>query len=298
MNKLIKGIKHPEKVIVAIGKKSRLVPDSIYLKAYFRNIFGRKLNLNKPKTFNEKLQWLKLHDRKPIYTVLADKYEVKKYVAHIIGEDYIIPTLGVYSSFDEIDFNKLPNQFVLKCTHDSAGIVIVRDKAHFNKEQARKKIQTALKRNFYYGGREWPYKEIPPRIIVEKYLEDKRTSELRDYKFFCFNGAVKCFKIDLDRFSDHRANYYDTNNNLMKIGEACYPPDIERLIEIPHEIELMKRLAEKLTSGFPFLRADFYDVDSNVYFGELTFYPDSGFGLFTDEKFDFELGSWLKLPAK
>ena len=163
------------------------IPDSIVLKCIYRSELNKKLNLNNPKTFNEKLQWLKLYDRKDIYTTMVDKYEAKKYVAGIIGEEYIIPTIGIYNSFDEIDFDKLPKRFVMKCTHDSGGIIICKDKSNFNKVLAKKKIEKSLKKNYYYGGREWPYKNVKPRIIIEEYMEDKKHHELRDYKIFCFN---------------------------------------------------------------------------------------------------------------
>ena len=270
--------------------------DEKYLKIMYWASMHKKLNLSNPRSFNEKIQWLKLYDRKPEYTQMVDKYEAKRYVADRIGNQYIIPTLGVWNHFDEIDFDSLPNQFVLKCTHDSGGLVICRDKNKLNLNEAKKKIEKSLATNYYYNGREWPYKNVKPRIIAEKYMEDKETKELRDYKFFCFGGEVRCFKVDFDRFIEHHANYYDKDKNLLKFGEANYPPVYSREIEMSSNIDTMISFAEQLSKNIPFLRADFYDVDGKTYFGELTFYPASGFGNFTSEEWDNVLGKWIELP--
>lgn len=272
--------------------------DEEYIKRIYNLKFENPLNLDNPKTFNEKLQWLKLYDRKPIYNVMVDKFDVKKFVADRIGEEYVIPTLGVWNSFDDIDFSSLPNQFVLKCTHDSGGLVICKNKNVLDLRKARNKLNKSLKKNYYYVGREWPYKDVKPRIIAEKYMEDHSTSELRDYKFFCFGGRAKCYKVDFDRFVEHRANYFSTDGELMKIGEEICPPDFNKEIPVPENLEKMKEFAEKLSATQPFLRADFYDVDGHVYFGELTFYPASGFGKFIYDGNDELLGSWIKLPEK
>lgn len=277
------------------GKYNNM-PDEEYLKRMFKARLGYPLNLDNPQTFNEKLQWLKLHDRRPEYTVMVDKYEVKQYISDTIGNQYVIPTLGVWNHFDEIDFDALPNQFVLKCTHDSGGLVICRDKTSFDKEKARIKIEKCLKRNFFYYGREWPYKNVKPRIIAEKYMEDTSTSELRDYKFFCFNGVAKCYKVDFERFVEHHANYYDMEGNVLKLGEASFPPNLSKEIKMPKNLSTMKELAEKLIKTQTFLRADFYDVDEKIYFGELTLYPASGFGKLLYDGNDELLGSWIKLP--
>lgn len=292
-------IKNPWKIIKHLGGLGyfKWIPDEPYIKICYRAAFGKWPNLEKPVTFNEKLNWLKLYDRKPIYTTMVDKYEAKKYVASIIGDECIIPTLGVWDKFDDIDFNALPDQFVLKCTHDSGGLVIVRDRSKFNKEEARKTIEKSLKREFFYVGREWPYKDVKPRIIAEQYMEDSETGELRDYKFFCFGGMVKCFKVDFDRFIEHHANYYDAeNNNLIGLGELYCPPVPQKVLELPDSIPFMRKLSEALSDGMPFLRVDFYNMDGKTYFGELTFFPDSGFGELTSEEWDEKLGSWIKLP--
>lgn len=274
----------------------RILPNSLYLKLTYYKRLGKKLNLKSPQTFNEKLQWLKLYNRKPEYTKMVDKYEAKQYVEKIIGKEYIIPTLGIWNKFEDIDFDKLPNQFVLKCTHDSGGVIICKDKKEFEKDKAREEINICLKANYFYRSREWPYKNVKPRIIAEQYMEDNKSKELRDYKFFCFNGKVKCFKIDFDRFLQHRANYYDTSLKILPFGEAICPPDYNRNLEIPEQINKMIMLAEKLSKDIPFLRVDFYEVNGKIYFGELTFFPASGLGKFTNEEWDKTLGSWIELP--
>lgn len=271
--------------------------DEEYLCRMFEAKMGYPLDLNNPQTFNEKLQWLKIHDRKPIYTTMVDKCAVKEYVSSIIGKEYIIPTLGVWDSFDEIDFNSLPEQFVLKCTHDSGGLVICKDKSKLDKAAARKIINKSLKRNYFYVGREWPYKDVKPRIIAERYMEDSATAELRDYKFFCFGGVPKCYKVDYDRFIGHKANYFTADGRIMRLGEMVCPPDFSVGIPVPACLEKMKMLASKLSETNIFLRVDFYEVDGKVYFGELTFYPNDGFGRFTFENNDDMLGSWINLSG-
>lgn len=270
--------------------------DEKYIKMMFNARIGYPLNLEVPKTFNEKLQWLKLHDHNPLYPKLVDKYEVKKYVADMIGDQYIIPTIGVWNRFEDIDFSSLPDQFVLKCTHDSGGLVICKDKAKFDYKAAKRKIEKAMKRNYYYHGREWPYRDVPRKIICEKYMEDQSMQELRDYKFFCFGGIAKCYKVDFGRFIEHHANYYDMDNNMLTLGEKICPPIFEKKLELPETISEMKKLAEVLSKEIPFVRVDFYDIGGHVYFGELTFFPASGFGEFLTPDWDDKLGQWIKLP--
>ncbi len=291
-HRLDKIIHNPTIVLLLF---SFMLPDDYYLSLMYRRHFGKKLDLKNPKTFNEKLQWLKLNNRKDIYTTMVDKYAAKDYVANIIGKDYIIPTIGVYDDFDDINFNKLPNQFIIKCTHDSGGLVICKDKTKLNIKTAKKKINKSLKRNFYCFGREWPYKNVKPRILIEEYMEDSKTSELRDYKFFCFNGKVEFFKIDFDRTTDHHANYYDKNGKLTDLGEVVCPPDHTRRIELPKKLNEMIRKAEILSKNIPFLRVDFYEVDQKIYFGEMTFYPAAGFGKFTNEEWNLKLGNMIDL---
>ena len=274
---------------------SKIIPSKIYLRIVYIIKIHKRLNLKKPQTFNEKMQWLKLYDRKDIYTKMVDKYEVKEYVSKIIGEEYIIPTLGVYDNYNDIEFDKLPNSFVIKCTHDSGGVAICKDKSTFDFINAKKIINDSLKNNYYYQGREWPYKNVQARIIIEKYMEDSETKELRDYKFFCFNGRVECFKIDYNRKTNHRANYYSREGELLNFGEYMYPPEYGKKVSLPKNLNKMIELAEILSKNCVFLRIDFYEVNSKIYFGELTFYPASGFGRFEPEEYDKILGDMLKL---
>lgn len=273
---------------------SRGLPDKLYLQMVYFKHFNKFIDFNNPKTFNEKLQWLKLYNRKPEYTVMVDKYLVKEYVANIIGQEYIIPTLGVWSDANKIDWDTLPKQFVLKCNNDSGGIVICKDKDKLNVQETIRFLNKRLKNNGFWYGREWPYKGVKPCIIAEKFMSDDG-NEIEDYKFFCFNGKVKCFKVDFDRFTNHRANYYNRAGKLLPFGEMVCPPNFDKEIKIPHELPEMLKLAEKLSSEHPFLRVDFYCISGHVYFGELTFYPASGFGKFVPLEWDYKFGSMLEL---
>lgn len=296
-NKHKQILKNPLLIIPSLGHRGffNWMSDEAYLRLVFRIKMGKSLNLSNPQSFNEKLQWLKLNDRRPEYTMMVDKYAVKEYVEGIIGEEHIIPTLGVWNRFDDIDFNSLPNQFVLKCTHDSGGLIIVKDKSNLDIAKARKKINHCLKHNYYWGLREWPYKDMKPRIIAEQFMVDESGTDLKDYKFFCFNGEMKFFKIDFDRYTDHHANYYDPTGEIMPFGEAQYPPTPKKQLVIPKELPQMIALSEKLSRGIPFLRVDFYNINGMIFFGELTFFPASGIGKFTPEEWDNTLGSWLDL---
>ena len=292
-------MKEPKFILYYIDKFLKIrINDKLYLEILYKKIFNKKLDLNNPKTFNEKLQWLKLYDRNPKYIKMVDKYLVKNYIKDTIGEKYIIPTLGIYDRFDEIDFDKLPNQFVLKCTHDSGSTVICRDKNYFDYKLARKKIEKALKRNFFYGGREWPYKNIKPRIIVEKYMEAEAHKGLLDYKFMCFNGKVQCSFVCLDRNSQDglKVDFYDLQ--WKKLPFKRHYPNSQLEIPKPKNYDLMLQLAEKLSKDIPFVRVDFYETNGTIYFGELTFYPGSGFEEFTPEKYDKILGDMLVLPGE
>lgn len=290
-------IKHPSLILLKISNLGIItLSDDSFLKKRYLRVFGKKLDLKNPKTFNEKLQWLKLYDRNPEYINMVDKYEVKKYISKKIGKEYIIPTLGIYNNFDEIDFDNLPNQFVIKCTHDSGSIVLCNDKSMFDKEKCRNDINKALSKNYYFRGREWPYKNVKPRILIEQYMVDKKNRDLRDYKFFCFNGKVEFFKIDFDRFINHGANYYDRTGNLMYFGELVCEPNFEKKINMPINLDKMIELAEKLSRNILFLRVDFYEIENKIYFGELTFYPASGFGKFVPDEWDKKLGDLIELP--
>lgn len=274
--------------------------DKLYLKLKYYTYFHHWIDFDAPKTFNEKLQWLKIYDRRPDYVNMVDKSKAKEYAAKIVGEKYIIPTLGIFDTVDDIDFEKLPNQFVLKCTHDSGGIIICKNKASLNIEDVKRKLSKGLRRNFYWQTREWPYKEVKPRIIAEKYMVDESGYELKDYKFFCFNSKCKIFKIDFDRQIGHHANYYNRNSELLPFGEVICPPLFTKKVEIPSNILEMMNMAEFISNEIkcPFVRVDLYNNNGHVYFGEITFYPASGIGAFVPKEWDNKLGEWLTLPSK
>lgn len=283
-------------ILRAVYLSLRFLDDETYLKLLYRVKMKTPLHLSHPVTFNEKLQWLKLYDKNPDYIRMVDKYEAKKYVADIIGNEHIIPTLGVWDSFDAIDFNSLPDQFVLKCTHDSGGLVICRDKATLNIKKARKKINRSLSWNYFWKGREWQYKNVKPRIIAEQYMEDSRTHELPDYKFMCFNGKVRCVFTCTERFSTGglKVTFFDLAWN--KLSFTRHFPSSEKAIGIPKNMAEMIKMSEKLAGNIPFLRVDFYEIDGQYYFGELTLRPGSGIEEFNPEDWDVKLGEWLKLP--
>lgn len=275
----------------------RFIPDQPYLKLMYRIRMGKKLDLDNPQTFNEKIQWLKLYDRRPIYTTMVDKYEAKKYVAGIIGDEYIIPTLGVWERFEDIDFDTLPNQFVLKCTHDSGGLVICRDKSKFDKEAARVKINASLRTSYFWVGREWQYKYVKPRILAETYMEDSVDHELRDYKFFVFDGVARAMFIATDRgdeSTDTKFDFFDMDFHHLDFTNghpnAAIPP------HKPKTFELMRCLAETISKGIPQVRVDFYEVDGRAYFGEITLAHWSGMKPFEPEEWDRVFGEWITLP--
>lgn len=271
--------------------------DRAYLEMMFRTLLHQNLDLDNPRTFNEKLQWLKLYDRNPEYTTMVDKYEAKKYVADIIGEEYIIPTLGVWEHFDDIDFDSLPEQFVLKCTHDSGGLVICRDKSHFDRRAAKKQIEKCLKHNYFYYYREWPYRDVKPRIIAEKYMENPSDGELRDYKFYVFSGVVKAVLVISGRGTNRvRGNYYD--DSFGRLDFTWGYTSLEKDVIKPFSFEQMKNFAVALAGNLPEVRVDFYEVDSHPYFGEITFYDGGGFEEFNPTEWDRIFGDWIKLPER
>lgn len=303
----IRAIIKNRKIIARSAEKyilnhiSRVINDETYLKLLFKIECGKTLNLKEPITFNEKLQWLKLHDRKEIYTKLVDKAEVKYYIADLMGEQYIIPTIGIWDEFDDINFDKLPNQFVLKCTHDSGGLIVCTDKSKLNIDNARLKINKCLKRNYFYFGREWPYKNVKPRIIAEKYMYDREQIDgINDYKLFLFSGKVFCVQVDYDRFFDHHRNFYDTEWNYLPFT-TCYPTDPQREIKKPECLEEMISFAEKLSDsiGNPaHVRIDMYIIEGKLFFGEVTFYHGSGCEKFMPEEWDKILGDQIVIEME
>jgi len=274
-----------------------LLPDIILIKRMYRQSTSEKLNLKNPTSFNEKIQWLKLYGNLQKYTNLVDKYEVRKHVADTIGEEYLIPLLGVWDKAEDIDFSKLPEQFVLKCNHDCASVIICTDKASFDAETAKKKLNEHLTQNFYYGSREPQYKNIKPKIICEKYMVDESGAELKDYKFFCFNGEPKVIQVDFDRFTNHGRNLYDVEWCYIPVS-ILYPTDPSRVINRPSKLEKMLDLAKILSENIPHVRVDFYSIRDKIYFGELTFTHGSGYEKFEPKEFGLEMGSWIKLPKE
>ena len=268
--------------------------DATYLRIAYWIRMGKKLNLDNPKTLNEKLQWLKLYDHRPVYTKMVDKYESKDYISSIIGPGYTFPTIGLWNKFDDIDFNKLPNQFVLKCTHDSGGLFICTDKNHFDINAAKLKITKCLKHNYYWGSREWGYKNVKPRIIAEPYMLDESGIELKDYKIFCFNGIPEYVEVDFNRWIEHKLNPYDFDWNPLNFCDES-PNDYDANIPKPKKLEEMRNIAMKLSAGFPFLRVDFYSIGDKIYVGELTLQPGSGYIKFNPQNIDLFYGKKLIL---
>lgn len=310
MNKISKIAKYISNkdyrfIINAHKGKYNSMPDDAYLKRLFLATVGYPLNLDNPLTFNEKIQWLKLYDHNPLYPIMVDKHEAKKYVGDLVGTQYIIPTIGVWNNYDEINFDSLPGQFVLKCTHDSGGLVIVRDKNNFDKRAAQKKINKSLKLNYYLQGREWAYKNVQPRIIAEKYMSNHDfpetgknkyvTEGLFDYKLMCFNGHVKCSFVCSERNSPSglKVTFFDKEWNIMPF-ERHYPRSLSDIPK-PECYDQMVLLAEKISRNLPFARIDFYEIDGKIYFGEITLYPGNGFEEFTPIEWDYRLGNWLDL---
>ena len=294
--KAINAIKKPERILLYCSRRGWLswMSDKSYLKKVYRLKIGKPLNLDNPQTFNEKLQWLKLYNRDPKYTNLVDKYEVRNYIANTIGEEYLIPLLGVWDKFDDINFDELPQQFVLKCTHDSGSVIVCKDKRQFDVKKAKKKLSYCMKNNGYNFGREWPYKNIKPRIIAEKYMEDEGSAELKDYKILCFNGEPKLIQIHSGRFDAHTQDFYDCNWNKLDIRQGS--PMSNTVMEKPSCIDEMCALTQKLSNIAPHVRIDWYFVNNRVYFGEITFFDGSGFDKFEPQEWDDKLGSWITLP--
>lgn len=277
--------------------KRRIVKPEKHIRRMFYRRVGYPLNLDNPKTYNEKLQWLKLYWHYPLLTTLVDKHLVKDYVAKEIGKQFIIPTLGVWDNVNDIDWESLPEQFVLKCTHDSGGIVICQDKAHLDKGAIQKRLKKCMSRNFYYSCYEWPYKNVVPRIIAEPLIKDPQNADLKDYKFFCFDGEVKAMYVATERNKkdgEVKFDFFDSDFNHLPFSQGH--PNSSLVIDKPLCFEEMKELACKLSSKFPHVRVDFYEVDGKILFGELTFFHMAGWAKFSPQEWDSVFGSWLNLP--
>lgn len=280
MRKVSKLLKDPYYVFgkFLMNHFPRIMSDRYYIKVAWKKYMGYPLDLDHPRTFNEKLQWLKLYDRNPLYPKLVDKIAAKQWVAGKIGDRYVIPTLAIYDRVDQIDLDKLPERFVLKCNHDCGSVVVCKDKTSFDLEAAKDRLDAALKQNYYWDSREWPYKGVKPRILVEPYLEDE-SGELRDYKVYAFNGKCDYVMLCFDRAKgETKFFYFDRDWHLQKrlsnhglqYGDTVH-------VETPRDLALIFEFAEILSSGFPFVRVDFYETDRQLFFGEMTFYPSAGF---------------------
>lgn len=298
MKKIIKYICHPKDALICMMNKNFFffVPDKIYLKWKYRLIMGYRLDLDNPQTFHEKLQWLKLYDRKSIYTKMVDKYEAKEYVRNIIGDKHIIRTLGMYNNFDEIDFDKLPDKFVIKPTHTSGNVYICTDKSKINYKYLKNEINKWLKRKYYYIHREWPYKDVKPRIIIEEYLNELGKDDLIDYKFFMFNEKLAFLLVCSNRRNGLKLTFFDKDGNLLDLREDKKLNDLN--IKLPENYKDMIEMAKKISKGTIESRIDFYDVDGKIYFGEITFFDSAGYGHYEPEEYDLKIGKMLKLPKE
>lgn len=271
--------------------------DEEFLKRKFKSNLKYDLNLLSPNTFSEKIQWLKINDRKDIYTILVDKYKVREYIKEKLGEEYLIPLIGIWDDPDDIDFNKLPDQFVLKCNHNSGlGMCICKDKSKLDISKVRRELKKGLKQDYYLTGREWPYKNVSRKIIAEKYMKNEHETELKDYKFFCFNGEPKYCQVISDRSTNETIDFFDMKWNHQEfIGLNSKCSNSKHPIAKPVTFEKMKEFAYILAKNTKFVRIDFYEIERKLYFGEITFYPASGFGNFKPTEWNEKLGEMINL---
>lgn len=284
--------------VIMLNKFAFIFSDSLFLKIKYYLVLGKTLNLKNPQTFTEKLQWLKLNNKQPQYTQMVDKATAKDYVQSILGGEYIIPTYGVWSKFDDIDFSKLPDGFILKCTHDSSRGIVVRNKSQMNVTNMKMRIEKYQKRNYYVHHREYPYKDVPHRIIAEQFLVNGNDAELMDYKFYCFDGRAEYVQIIANRSSNETIDFYD--RDWVHQDFFGLNPDAKNAIcchSKPENYKEMFLVADKLSKaiGSPFVRIDLYNVNGHIYFGEITFYPASGMGVFTPNEWDKRLGDLINI---
>lgn len=276
------------------------MPDKLYLQLCYRAVFHKKLDLKNPRTYNEKLQWMKLYDRNPLYCTLADKVAVRDYVARYVGPEYLIPMVGgPWEDPDQIDFDALPEQFVLKCNHGSTTNIICKDKKQLQVEEAKAKLRKWLKTSWFWYGREWPYKDLKPCIYAEKYMEDEEVGELRDYKFFCFAGKPEFMLLSSDRGDETkqtRGDFFDMEFRHLPFHKKH--PNAEITPEKPRNFEKMRELAARMSQELPAVRIDLYDVNGKIYFGEYTFFSASGFGPFHPQEWDEKAGAMIPLPPE
>lgn len=287
-----------DKVMTFLKKSLRFLPDKTYIKLYYRLRVGRPLNTKNPTTLNEKLQWLKFNYRFPLQSIVSDKLLVRDYVAEKIGAEYLIPLLGTWENYDDVDFDKLPEKFVLKCNHDSGGLVVCTDKSKLDHKEARNRVEKSLKSNFFYIGREYQYRNIKPRIICEQFISDNGKVPM-DYKIYCFNGKPDVILVCKDRFSDntHRASYlyFDQEWKFQPLNKGD-----ENLTEVdvpkPKNLDRMIEIAKELSKDFLFARIDLYNIDGQIYFGEITLSPNSGFDPDIKYETDLMFGEKLRIP--
>lgn len=273
----------------------RFIPDEPYLKMVYWIKTGKKLNLKNPQTFCDKLNWLKLHDRHPEYSKLADKITVKEIVKEKLGYDACFETLGVYDHYDDIDFDSLPNEFVMKCNHDSGSVKIIHNKNEINHKELRKFFEGRLKIEQYLIGREYSYKGIKPKILIEKYMVPEGQTDITDYKFFCFDGEPKIVYTVINRYSgDTKIDYYDMDWNYLNIVDGCKPKSLTKA-EKPKLFEELKETTKILSKGIKFVRIDLYEVNGTIYLGEYTFYENGGFVLVTPDEWNYKLGELIKI---
>lgn len=295
---LMRVRRNPWSLVQGLDRRRMIdwVDDEIAIKCYFRARTGESLNLENPRTFNEKLQWLKLHDRNPLYTMLVDKVHVKNWVASKIGTQYVTPTYAVWDSVEEVDLNDLPEQFVLKTNHDNGSVCICKDKGSFDFDEAKVQLNRHLNRNFFYeAGREWPYKNVKPLVFAEEYLEPSgNATDLADYKVMCFGGKPKLIQVHHGRNARHTQDFYDVTWNRLKIMQEGLPmaplPD-----ERPVQLEEVLMLSKNLSEGMAHVRVDWFIVKNRPYFGEMTLYDASGFDVFTNPADDERIGGWIDL---
>lgn len=287
-----------DKVMTFLKKSLRFLPDKTYIKLYYRLRVGRPLNTKNPTTLNEKLQWLKFNYRFPLQSIVSDKLLVRDYVAEKIGAEYLIPLLGTWENYDDVDFDKLPEKFVLKCNHDSGGLVVCTDKSKLDQKEARNRVEKSLKSNFFYIGREYQYRNIKPRIICEQFISDNGKVPM-DYKIYCFNGKPDVILVCKDRFSDntHRASYLYFDQEwrfqpLNKGDETLTEVDVPK----PKNLDRMIEIAKDLSKDFLFARIDLYNIDGQIYFGEITLSPNSGFDPDIKYETDLMFGEKLEIP--
>lgn len=291
--------KYIRKIILGLNNHGflRLMPDKSNIKLVYKAQLNKELDLKNPKTFNEKLQWIKLYDQNLEYCKMVDKYNVRSYVKDKLGEQYLIPCLGVWDNSEKINFSKLPDEFVLKCTHDSGSVIICKNKKKLDVEKTKKILKKHLKKGSFYYGREWPYKNLKPRIIAEKLMTDFESGDLFDYKIHCFNGEPKVILVCSERHkSGLKEDWFTTNWEHLPIRRPTHCNNINTPKK-PLCLNKMLELAKTLAKDIPFSRIDFYFAGGKIYFGEITFFPASGYTAFIPDEYDRIMGDWIKLPT-